>query len=370
MKAQHSILSSLQLKIQAIQERFSGTSLEILTSVSEQLNSLLGSFLGRLPETAHNVVIQLHNHMRNELDPEVKRLVIRALKATLSLRSLLASLQVQNEEPRVQQSEEETPEVVETDQGEEMICRICDQRISVDLFEDHVESCLTAHQSEPRVAAIDGKLQELAAKMCTRFLSVPWPGDGDVCERVYLPLVHARMWVERALDVDMSYCDAADDLELISSGLSALSRLEMPAAASEVIRKIAKKVQEKKHVARAFSEAMGVWVRTTKTGTLKRGIAPPMISDFELLSRISSGAFARVFVAKKKATGDIFAIKVLPKEDVVRKNQVKRVLAEKDILLQFNSPYVIKFCMFSPQWHFAVTNTQIIRSLERGTCTL
>lgn len=69
------------------------------------------------------------------------------------------------------------------------------------------------------------------------------------------------------------------------------------------------------------------------------------IADFQLIKPISSGAFARVFLAKKKQTGDIYAIKIQPKDDVIQKNQVKRVMAEKDILLQFNNPYIINFCM-------------------------
>lgn len=34
------------------------------------------------------------------------------------------------------------------------------------------------------------------------------------------------------------------------------------------------------------------------------------IDDFELVKEISRGAFGRVFLAKKRTTGDIFAIKV------------------------------------------------------------
>lgn len=36
------------------------------------------------------------------------------------------------------------------------------------------------------------------------------------------------------------------------------------------------------------------------------------IDDFEIIKPISRGAFGRVFLAKKRTTGDLFAIKVLP----------------------------------------------------------
>lgn len=36
------------------------------------------------------------------------------------------------------------------------------------------------------------------------------------------------------------------------------------------------------------------------------------IEDFEIIKPISRGAFGRVFLARKRATGDLFAIKVIP----------------------------------------------------------
>lgn len=46
------------------------------------------------------------------------------------------------------------------------------------------------------------------------------------------------------------------------------------------------------------------------------------IQNFDILKPISRGAFGCVYLARKKSTGDQFAIKVLGKEHVVRKKQV------------------------------------------------
>lgn len=370
LKAHRSDLHAIQSRVKSLSDASPDNS--VLTSLSSLISNLLDCLLGRLPETAHEVILQLQGHLRaDSLDPEVKTLLLRLLKATLSLTSLLMSLQVHNDDQALLPSPEMSRPVEDTTHGEEIICRICDQPVSVDLISDHLTSCLAAYQSKSRVLAIDAKLQELAGHMCSRFLSVPWPGERETCVNIYLPLVHARMLVGRACDVDMSYLDGADDLELISASLEAIWRMPLPCTASEIIKKMENRTREKKHVARAFREAMGVWVKTTKTDPMNQGMMEPLICDFELLSLISSGAFARVFLAKKKTTGDIFAIKVLSKDDVVRKNQVKRVLAEKDILLQFSSPYIIKFCMFSSTAmpvDFRQTNTQIIRLLVNGIC--
>jgi serine/threonine protein kinase len=61
------------------------------------------------------------------------------------------------------------------------------------------------------------------------------------------------------------------------------------------------------------------------------------------LKRISRGAFATVFLAAKKRTGDIFAIKATPRCTLGQKNQLQRVLVEKDIMLHFRSPWIVKF---------------------------
>lgn len=67
------------------------------------------------------------------------------------------------------------------------------------------------------------------------------------------------------------------------------------------------------------------------------------IDDFEILKPISRGAFGRVFLAKKRTTGDLFAIKVLRKADMIRKNAVESILAERDILISVRNPFVVRF---------------------------
>mgnify|MGYP001496480391 CR=1 FL=1 len=56
------------------------------------------------------------------------------------------------------------------------------------------------------------------------------------------------------------------------------------------------------------------------------------INDFILLKTISSGAYGKVILAKKKNTKDIFAIKVLEKEKMIQKNVIEYVINERNIL--------------------------------------
>lgn len=67
------------------------------------------------------------------------------------------------------------------------------------------------------------------------------------------------------------------------------------------------------------------------------------IDDFEIIKPISRGAFGKVFLARKRITGDLFAIKVLKKLDMIRKNDIERILAERNILIAVRNPFVVRF---------------------------
>jgi serine/threonine-protein kinase RIM15 len=69
----------------------------------------------------------------------------------------------------------------------------------------------------------------------------------------------------------------------------------------------------------------------------------PSIKDYEILKPISKGAFGSVYLARRKVTGDYFAIKMLKKSDMIAKNQVTNVKAERAIMMaQSESPYVAR----------------------------
>ncbi|THW69539.1 hypothetical protein D6D25_00933 [Aureobasidium pullulans] len=90
------------------------------------------------------------------------------------------------------------------------------------------------------------------------------------------------------------------------------------------------------------------------------------IKDFEIIKPISKGAFGSVYLAKKKVTGDYYAIKVLKKADMVAKNQVTNVKAERAIMMwQGESDFVAKL-----YWTFASKDYLylVMEYLNGGDC--
>ena len=67
------------------------------------------------------------------------------------------------------------------------------------------------------------------------------------------------------------------------------------------------------------------------------------MDDFEILKPISKGAFGRVYLARKKESGDLYAIKVMRKADLVRKNMVESARNERNILAMADNPFVVRF---------------------------
>ena len=92
----------------------------------------------------------------------------------------------------------------------------------------------------------------------------------------------------------------------------------------------------------------------------------PSIKDFEIIKPISKGAFGSVYLAKKKSTGDYYAIKALKKADMVAKNQVANVKAERAILMwQGESDFVAKLYWTFPSKDYIFL---VMEYLNGGDC--
>lgn len=63
--------------------------------------------------------------------------------------------------------------------------------------------------------------------------------------------------------------------------------------------------------------------------------------SFQIFKLLGSGAFGKVYLAQKKHTDQIFALKVLKKRQLISKNQVRYAIAEVNILKKMSHPFVL-----------------------------
>lgn len=64
--------------------------------------------------------------------------------------------------------------------------------------------------------------------------------------------------------------------------------------------------------------------------------------DFELLRVVGQGAFGKVFQVRRKGSSDIFAMKVMTKDKIIKGNHVDYMKAERDILSKVVHPFIVQ----------------------------
>lgn len=69
----------------------------------------------------------------------------------------------------------------------------------------------------------------------------------------------------------------------------------------------------------------------------------PEIQDFKIVKPISRGAFGKVFLGYKKTNPDqVYAIKVMKKNEMIHKNMASQVVIERNALALVRSPYCVQ----------------------------
>lgn len=79
----------------------------------------------------------------------------------------------------------------------------------------------------------------------------------------------------------------------------------------------------------------------------------PCESDYEILKLISNGAYGAVYLVKEKSSRQRFALKKINKNNLMLRNQVEQVFAERDIMSFTDNPFVVSmYCSFETKVYF------------------
>ncbi|ETV86121.1 AGC protein kinase, variant [Aphanomyces astaci] len=65
-------------------------------------------------------------------------------------------------------------------------------------------------------------------------------------------------------------------------------------------------------------------------------------TDFELLVVVGQGAFGKVIQVRHRPTGEIYAMKIVSKEYLVKKNYIGNMQTERDIMTKVDHPFLVK----------------------------
>lgn len=66
------------------------------------------------------------------------------------------------------------------------------------------------------------------------------------------------------------------------------------------------------------------------------------LDDFNMLSVIGKGSYAKVLLVKKKGADQVYAMKILKKKYIEKKKQEAHVMTERNILVGMDHPFIVK----------------------------
>ncbi|XP_002968173.2 probable serine/threonine protein kinase IRE [Selaginella moellendorffii] len=246
-----------------------------------------------------------------------------------------------------------------------LVCRICELRVPAFFFEGHSRVCAAADRCDHDKLGFDDRLNRLAETLekVVETCSPKSQAEGDSLSPKRTDDNTPRSPFSSG---SMEEADDVYEIEELAYLARCVARvnvldesaLEHLSVCSQNVEKILHDCKAEGLTAITYGERIRSLVRQKYLEASKacehndcvsKEPAPlpckhrTSIEDFEIIKPISRGAFGRVFLARKKTTGDLFAVKVLRKSDMIRKNAVRSVQAERNILISARNPFVVRF---------------------------
>jgi RAC serine/threonine-protein kinase len=70
-------------------------------------------------------------------------------------------------------------------------------------------------------------------------------------------------------------------------------------------------------------------------------VSAPRLDSFRMIKVIGKGSFGKVFLVREKQTNEMFALKVLKKDNIIKRNQVEHTKTERSVLGYVKHPFIV-----------------------------
>ncbi|KAI9281075.1 kinase-like domain-containing protein [Sporodiniella umbellata] len=97
----------------------------------------------------------------------------------------------------------------------------------------------------------------------------------------------------------------------------------------------------KLHLTKQDSEPIKLCRRTYSTASMKVKQLQVGPASFSKVRMLGKGDVGKVYMVRQKTTDKLFAMKVLSKKEMIKRNKIKRALAEQEILMTSNHPFIV-----------------------------
>ncbi|GMH34393.1 hypothetical protein BSKO_02227 [Bryopsis sp. KO-2023] len=215
--------------------------------------------------------------------------------------------------------------------GQDLICSVCETKWKAASFEEHTELCERI-SSQVHKMPVNVRLTICIEIIREYKVSLAWPDRTVQCYNELLATV-----------TDLIPALSKSDTE----GITKL-QLKLDAMTKETAEMDEIGIVTVATLTRKIITYLSSTVKRLENGKLASFDSGDhvRIHDFEIIKPITRGGFGRVYLARKISTKQIFAIKVLAKQELVRKNLVNNAKIEKNVLAKGSSSFVVK-CFYT-----------------------
>lgn len=95
---------------------------------------------------------------------------------------------------------------------------------------------------------------------------------------------------------------------------------------------------------------------SSQGGVVEESAETKCLENYKVLRVIGKGSFGKVFLVREKRTGVIYAMKVLRKDNIIKRNQVEHTRTERSVLGYVKHPFIVglKMAFQTPEKLFFV----------------
>ncbi|KAG7401026.1 hypothetical protein PHYBOEH_003221 [Phytophthora boehmeriae] len=252
-----------------------------------------------------------------------------------------------------------------------VVCKLCETKVDANSLDEHTNFCVLSKRVELEADVINNSLVNLTASITANLeteamkpmfsqeemhiyhalrvaaiqastCDVTSVDSFALCSRLVKIIDRIREQEEDsanyAIERGISYCTKLRNLiHMKMSKMRASHKVMLQQNPVEIVCAPFKRTKSLEEL-----EASSGVKTPRRRGSLKPSSYRVSIRDFQIIKPISKGAFGKVYLARKKTTGDQYAIKVLAKEHLLRKKQIQQIETERNILASVVSPFVVK----------------------------
>jgi len=218
------------------------------------------------------------------------------------------------------------------------MCRMCEQHVVTDAMQSHTQYCKIVTQCKTIAACSDTTLARQLVKLNAASNASAIFGSAATPAALVVDLLRNYTTVLLAITAATTTLPILDTLPVELDRL--VAAVVQPATASiwaDIRAAGQRKVASLQHACSWAAELQQTIVHMPTSDPLSQG-QPPCLADFEMVREIQRGSHATVWLARKRQTKDVFAMKVIDK----RSGRLNRLQTERKVLFLCSSPFVVK----------------------------